>query len=60
MATTLDVVILLVTKELDENILPEAVTLVDTILAALILVVTYTPKNGNYSRSVSSVRTLRG
>ena len=33
---------LLVTKELDEKILPEAVTLVDTMLAALILVVTNT------------------
>ena len=33
---------MLVTKELDENILPEAVTLVDTILAALTFVVTYT------------------
>ena len=29
-----------ITNTLDENILPEAVTLVDTILAALILVVT--------------------
>ena len=42
-ATTLEVVKLLVTKELDENILPEAVTFVDTILAALTLLVTYTP-----------------
>ena len=41
-ATTFPVVTLLVIKELDENMLPEAVTFVDTILAALILVVTNT------------------